>query len=69
MRQRRKPLNGYLRCREKKSFEKWAPNLKRSRGYAGDQLNAIYNAVGVRVSSIPVNKEKLAKAIQGNKIY
>ncbi len=32
-------------------------------------LNAIYNAVGVRVSSIPVNKERLAKAIQGDKIY
>ena len=32
-------------------------------------LNAIYNAVGVRVSSIPVNKERLAKAIQGDKVY
>ena len=32
-------------------------------------LNAIYNAVGVRVGSVPLNKEKLAKAINGTKIY
>lgn len=32
-------------------------------------LNAIYNAVGVRVDSLPVNKSRLAAAIKGNKIY
>ena len=32
-------------------------------------LNAIYNAVGVRVGSVPLNKENLAKAINGTKIY
>lgn len=32
-------------------------------------LNAIYNACGVRVNSLPVDSEKLAAAIKGDKIY
>ncbi len=32
-------------------------------------LNAIYNAVGVRVTSLPVDPKKLAAAIKGDKIY
>lgn len=32
-------------------------------------LNAVYNAVGVRVNSIPIDSAKLAKAINGSKIY
>lgn len=32
-------------------------------------LNAIYDAVGVRVNRIPVSSEKLATAIKGDKIY
>ncbi len=32
-------------------------------------LNAVYNAVGVRINSVPINKEKLAAAIHSDKIY
>jgi aldehyde oxidoreductase len=32
-------------------------------------LNAIYNAVGVRVNSLPVDKDKLAEAIKTDKVY
>ena len=32
-------------------------------------LNAIYNAVGVRIDRLPVDKDKLAEAIKGDKIY